>query len=72
MTPYRRIKGAKTISKVCPRCSNHVQMMLVRDRGLLVVPLTKVGLLSPFQLKCPICIHVESLTNQQAHSLIGN
>ena len=45
-------------------------MILARERGLLVPLLSKVKMLSPYMLKCPICIYVEPLTNQQAYSLM--
>jgi hypothetical protein len=70
MAVYRVVKRARTVQRECPRCHNGVEMMLVRDRGLLVPLFTSIRLLSPFSLKCPICIHSEPLTNQQAYSLM--
>jgi hypothetical protein len=66
----RPIKRSKVVSKQCPRCHNNVDMILARERGLLVPLLSKARLLSPYMLKCPICIYVEPLTNQQAYSLM--
>jgi len=44
-------------------------MILARERGLVPL-LSKVNMLSPYMLKCPICIYVERLTSQQAYSLM--
>lgn len=70
MATYRAVKRGRSVHKQCPRCHNNVDMFLARDRGVLVPIFTKIKLLSPYMLKCPICIYVEPLTNQQAYSLM--
>jgi hypothetical protein len=71
------VKGAKNVRKVCPRCSNIVDMVLVRDIDLMFGLLAKfradfIGMRGyyNFRLKCPICIYEEKLTVQQAFSLM--
>lgn len=68
---YRAVKRAKIVHKKCPRCNNSVEMYLARDRALVVPLFAKLNLLSPYMLKCPICIYAEPLTNQQARSLMA-
>lgn len=71
------VQGAKEVRKVCPRCSNVVDMVLIRDPDLTFGLLAKlrvdfIGIRGyyNFRLKCPICIYEEKLTVQQAFSLM--
>jgi hypothetical protein len=75
---YKVIRNAKAVRKTCPRCSNVVEMQLVRDRDITLGALARLRLDFPgltgyysFRLKCPICIYEESLSLQQAYSLMG-
>jgi len=75
--PDVTVKKAKRVRRKCPRCSNVVDMYLIKNDGLdfgLLATLRAdfIGAKSyfSFRLKCPICIYEEPLTVQQGFSLM--
>ena len=55
---WKAVKGAKTVSKKCPRCGNSVEFQLMYDTEFWLFGLIRKKI---HVLKCPICIHIESV-----------
>jgi hypothetical protein len=71
------VRNARKVRKKCPRCSNVVDMHLIRneDFGFGLLAKLRVDFFGAksyfnFRLKCPICIYEEPLTVQQGYSLM--
>jgi hypothetical protein len=71
------VKNSKKVQKQCPRCSNVVEMYLIKNEDLsfgllakLRADFTGMKHYFNFRLKCPICIYEEPLTVQQGYSLM--
>ncbi len=68
---WKRVRNARTIPKECPRCHNQSTFELVTDAegisfgGLfLILPIKRY-----YALKCPICIHYELISSDEAREL---
>lgn len=68
---WKPVPESQSVLKTCPRCKNTGNFILVTDSsgfGLpgtpLLIPYSRV-----YALHCPICVHVEEISKEEAKML---
>jgi hypothetical protein len=64
---WKKVPGAQTVKKRCPRCRNLVEFYLARDSHKLFffIPIHYV-----YVLCCPICVHEEEVSRGERKELM--
>jgi hypothetical protein len=68
---WKVVKQSLTVPKICPRCNNNVDFVLVYDKiGITVLGLWLVPTKIIYALHCPICRHYEDISKLDRNNLM--
>jgi len=69
---WKVVENARTVTKICPRCNNNVDFVLVYDKtGIGFFDKMLITTKTHYALHCPICLYYDDILKSVCKNLIG-